>query len=243
MSGIMTGGWKAKRFWQTVSVAEAEGGFAVQLDSRRVMTPGKLPLIVPSRAMAEAVAAEWDAQEDEIRPLTMPVTRAANSAIERVRPQHAAVVTNLAAYGETDLTCHRADAPAALAARQAQAWDPLLDWAAETLGARLHPTVGVLPIAQPPGSLDALKATVAKFDPFQLTGLYDLVTLSGSVILGLAVAHRHVDPETGWAASRIDEDWQIEQWGADEEAAQAAEVKRAQFHSADRFLRFSTVYR
>ncbi|NKX45381.1 ATP12 family chaperone protein [Roseicyclus persicicus] len=231
----MTGGWKARRFWREVSVGEAEGGFSVHLDARRVMTPGKLPLTLPTRVMAEAIAAEWAAQDDEIRPLTMPVTRAANSALERVVPQQPEVAAMLAAYAETDLTCHRADTPEALQARQAAAWDPLLDWAAETHGARLLPTVGILPVAQPQASLDALAAHVAALDAFRLTALHDLVTLSGSLVIGLATAAGRLDAETGWSLSRIDEDWQIEQWGPDEEAEAAAAHKRAAFHAARRF--------
>lgn len=231
----MIGGWKSKRFWQEVSVTDAEGGFGVMLDARRVLTPGKQPLVVPTRAMAEAVAAEWAAQEGEIKPLTMPVTRAANSAIERVRPQKPEVAAMLAAYAETDLTCHRAASPAELVDRQALGWDPILDWAATVHGAPLVPVVGILPGVQPQASLDALSARVAAFDEFRLTALHDLVTLSGSILLGLAVADRHIDPDRAWSLSRIDEDWQIEQWGADEDAAEAALIKRAQFLQADRF--------
>ncbi|WP_109670963.1 ATP12 family chaperone protein [Roseicyclus mahoneyensis] len=229
------GGWKAKRFWQDVSVAQDAGGFAVMLDTRRVLTPGKQPLILPTPAMARAVAAEWAAQDGEIKPLTMPVTRAANSAIERVRPQRAEVAAMLAAYAETDLTCHRAAGPAELVARQAQAWDPLLDWAATAHGAPLIPTTGVLPVDQPPDSLRALADHVAALGEFHLTALHDLVTLSGSLLLGLATSARHLDPETAWALSRIDEEWQIEHWGRDEDADAAMEIKRAQFLQADAF--------
>lgn len=235
----MSAGWKAKRFWTEVSVAEAEGGFAVHLDARCVMTPGKLPLTLPTRPMAEAVAAEWAAQEDEIQPLTMPVTRAANSAIERVTPQRPEVAAMLAAYAETDLTCHRADAPQALAERQAAAWDPLLDWAADRFGARLFATAGILPVEQPPASLAALRAHVDGFDPFHLTAFHDLVALSGSLVLGLAVAHDHLDPETAWSMSRIDEDWQIEQWGPDDEAEAVTALKRKDFHRAKAFWRLA----
>jgi chaperone required for assembly of F1-ATPase len=231
----MIGGWKAKRFWQDVSVTEAPEGFAVMLDTRRVLTPGKQPLILPTRTMAEAVAAEWAAQEGEIQPLTMPVTRAANSAIERVRPQKPEVAAMLSAYAETDLTCHRAASPAELVARQAQAWDPVLDWAATAHGAPLIPTTGVLPVHQPPESLRALAHHVAALGEFHLTALHDLVTLSGSLLLGLATAERHVDPETAWSLSRIDEDWQIEQWGRDEDADAVMQIKRTQFLQADVF--------
>jgi chaperone required for assembly of F1-ATPase len=236
----MSAGWTAKRFWTDVSISEAEGGFAVHLDARRVMTPGKLPLTLPTRPMAEAVAAEWAAQEGEIQPLTMPVTRAANSAIERVTPQRAEVAAMLAAYAETDLTCHRAETPEALAQRQAAAWDPLLDWTAQQFGARLFATAGILPIDQPHQSLDRLAAHVAELDAFCLTALHDLVALSGSLVIGLAVAQDHLDPETGWALSRIDEEWQIEQWGRDDEAEATAALKRQDFLRAKIFWRLST---
>jgi chaperone required for assembly of F1-ATPase len=232
--------WKAKRFWTAAAVAEAEGGYQVELDGRPVRTPGKALLVLPTRAMAEAVAAEWDAQEGEIKPLTMPVTRSANSAIERVTPSHAEVAAMLSAYGETDLLCYRAEGPQDLAARQAEGWDPLLDWAAEALEARLHPTAGVLPVPQPAQSVANLSAEVTRTPPFHLTALHDLVTLSGSLILGLATAYGRLTPETAFDLSRIDEDFQIEQWGEDEEAAEFATARRAQFLHADRFWRLST---
>jgi chaperone required for assembly of F1-ATPase len=227
--------WKARRFWTDVTVAGAAGGWQVLLDSRPVRTPAKAPMDLPTEAMAQAVAKEWAAQEDEIDPLGMPITRSANSAIDRVEPQHGEVAGMLAAYAETDLLCHRADAPETLARRQAEGWDPLLDWAAEAYGARLWPTAGILPVEQPPGSLRRLHATVRELDAFRLAALHDLVTLSGSLVLALAVARRRIDPEIGWALSRIDEDWQIEQWGEDEEAARAAARKFDQFRHADRF--------
>lgn len=235
----MTAGWKAKRFWTDVSVTEADCGYGVMLDARRVMTPGKIPLTLPSRAMAEAVAAEWAAQNGEIAPLTMPVTRAANSAIERVTPQRAAVAAMLAAYAETDLICHRAAAPAELVARQAAAWDPLIAWADQALGAPLTVTTGVLPATQPASSLSSLARRVAALGPFQLTGLHDLVTISGSLILGLATTAGRLTPEAAWDISRIDEDWQIAQWGHDDEAAQMAAHKRTDFLRAAAFWSMS----
>lgn len=231
----MTGGWTAKRFWAEVSVSEAEGGYGVMLDARRVMTPGKIPLTLPSRAMAHAIAAEWAAQTGEIKPLTMPVTRAANSAIERVRPQRAEVAAMLAAYAETDLICHRAETPEALARQQAEAWDPFLEWSQEALGARLIATQGILPVEQPHASLAALSSHVGALDEFQLTALHDLVTISGSLILGLATAMGRIDPDRAWPVSRIDEDWQIAQWGHDEEAAEMANHKRTAFLQAHAF--------
>jgi chaperone required for assembly of F1-ATPase len=233
-------GWKAKRFWTDATVERAGSGWQVMLDSRPVRTPSKASLDMPTRAMAEAVAAEWAAQGEDIDPLAMPVTRSANSAIDRVAPQHAEVAAMLAAYAETDLLCHRAESPEALARRQSEAWDPLLDWAAERHGAQLIPTAGILPLDQPAGALERLAAAVRDLDAFRMTALHDLVTLSGSLVLGLAVADGRLAPDTGWQLSRIDEDWQIEQWGEDEEAAHAAARKHAQFRHAHRFWQLAS---
>lgn len=227
--------WKAKRFWKEASVEVADGGFRVLLDGRGVATPGKSPLIVPTRAMADAIAVEWDAQEGEIKPLTMPVTRAANSAIEKVTPQHAGVAAMLAEYGETDLLCYRADKQEDLTRRQAAGWDPMLDWAHERYGARLAVGAGIVPVAQRADAVMCLADAVAKTAPFPMTALHDLVTLTGSLILGLAVSDGHISASESWRLSRIDEDWQIEQWGADEEAAEAAGAKEAQLLQAQAF--------
>jgi hypothetical protein len=161
--------------------------------------------------MARAIAAEWAEQGEEIDPLSMPVTRSANSAIDRVATQHGEVADMLAAYAETDLLCHRAETPLRLHEQQAAAWDPLLDWAEHRFGARLAPTTGILPVAQAEPALRLLSDTVHGTGAFQLTALHDLVSLSGSLILGLAVAEGRLDPAEGWRLSRIDEDWQIAQ--------------------------------
>ena len=227
--------WKAKRFWTGTHVTQAGDGFGILLDTRPVKTPAKATLAVPTHAMAQAIAAEWDAQEDEIRPLTMPVTRAANAAIDKVTPQHAEVADMIAAYGDADLLCYRADGPEGLVARQAQAWDPLLDWAETTLGARLVPVMGVMHKPQDPRALAALSARVHALDPFTLTAFHDLVGLSGSLVIGFAALHAHQDPESLWHASRIDETWQEELWGVDEEARQMALAKQKQFLDAVAF--------
>jgi chaperone required for assembly of F1-ATPase len=233
-------GWKAKRFWKDVTVAEGPGGWHVLLDSRPVRTPAKAAMDLPTEAMARAVAEEWAAQEGDIDPRAMPVTRSANSAIDRVAPQHGEVAAMLAAYAETDLLCHRAESPEALARRQAEGWDPLLDWSAEVFGARLWATAGILPVAQPEASLARLHDAVRETDAFRLAAFHDFVTLSGSLILGLAVARRRLDAAEAWRLSRIDEDWQIEQWGEDEEAAEAAARKLDHFLHADRFWRLAS---
>lgn len=227
--------WKAKRFWTAAEAEACDGGFTVRLDGRPVKTPAKAALVVPTLAMAQAIAAEWDAQTGEVKPATMPVTRAANSAIDKIIPQRDEVVEILAAYGQSDLLCYRATAPAALIARQAAGWDPVLDWAASVLGARLVVTAGVVHVAQPHDALERLTARVAGMTEFQLAGLHDLVAISGSLVLALAVTERRMTPDEAWALSRVDETWQIEQWGADEEAAELEAFRRVAFGEASRF--------
>lgn len=228
--------WKAKRFWKAAAVTEGADGFGVALDGRAVKTPAKRALIVPRRALAEAIAEEWDAQEEHIDPLSMPYTRSANAAIDKVADQKEEVASIVAAYGDSDLLSYRAGHPEGLIQRQAEVWDPYLDWADAVLGVRLQPRVGVMHAAQDPGALARLDAEVRALDPFALTAFHDLVALSGSLILAFAVARGHADPKVAWAASRLDEDWQIEQWGADEEATEAAAVKYQAFiHAAEFF--------
>lgn len=231
--------WKAKRFWTETHVVPVAEGFAVHLDSRPLRTPARVALTLPTEALARAVAAEWAAQAEAIDPQTMPMTRSANSAIDKVRPQVAEVVAELASYGETDLTCHRADSPAELSRQQAEAWDPLLDWAAETLGARLLPTVGVMAHPQPAASLAALTDRLAAEDAFALCALSDLVALSGSVVIGLAAIDDVLPVAELWRRSRIDESWQESQWGEDSEAAAVAAARRAAFFHAAEFHRLS----
>ena len=167
----------------------------------------------------------------------MPYTRSANAAIDKVAHQFQEVADMLAAYAESDLLCHRADAPAPLVDRQAEAWDPLLDWAQDTFGGRLIATQGIMPVDQSPVALAAVSAPLYAATPFELTALHDLVALSGSLVIGLAVTQGHLDAETAWHVSRIDEDWQAEQWGHDDMAVAAAEVKRQAYHHAADFHR------
>lgn len=228
--------WAAKRFWKEVGVTDTEAGFGVALDGRPVKTPSKTPLAVPSRPLAEAIAEEWNAQGEKIDPNAMPLTRAANSALDKVTPQRVAVAEMLSEYGGTDLLCYRADSPHTLVARQAAAWDPLLDWAREAFDAPLAVRAGVMHIAQPEDSLRNLREQVVALDAFELTGFHDLVTISGSLVIALAVLRGHAAAEDLWPVSRIDEDFQIEQWGKDEEAAEMAEAKRRDFLNAHRFI-------
>ena len=229
--------WVAKRFWTETTVEVQDKGFEVLLDGRPVKTPLKAPLTLPTREMAEAIAGEWQAQGEKIDPETMPTTRSANAAIDKTTPQRFEVAEMLAAYGDSDLLCYRADSPDSLVARQAETWDPLLDWAEATYGARLEPRTGVMHVPQNADALSRLSQEVHGLDPFRLTGFHDLVALSGSLIIGLAAASGEHDLETLWQASRLDESWQEEQWGPDEEATALAEVKRQAFYHAQRFAR------
>lgn len=233
--------WAPKRFWKVASVSEGPEGFGVTLDGRAVRTPAKAQLIVPTRTMAEAIAAEWDAQGDHVDPRTMPATRGANAAIDKVTVQHAEVADMLAAYGATDLLCYRAESPAELIARQAEQWDPLLDWLEETYGARLVTSVGVMHVAQTDEALARLTREVHALSAFELAAFHDLVSLSGSLVIGLAATRDAWPIEELWAVSRLDEDWQAEQWGVDEEAAEVAAIKRESFLNAKRFYDASRI--
>lgn len=223
-----------KRFWTEALAVETEAGWGVALDGRPLQTPARAALAIPSRAVAEAMAAEWNGAGAVFDPLAMPTTRAVNTAIDRVAPNRAAVAEEIAAYGESDLLCYRAEAPEALAAREAAAWDPWLDWIRETWDAPLVCAAGVLHVAQPPMSVARLRALVGGRDAFALTPLHEMVALSGSLVLGLAVAEGALEAGEAWAISRVDETWQAEQWGEDAEAAEAAARKAADFAAAAR---------
>lgn len=231
--------WKLKRFWKNADIAETDAGFSVQLDGRAVKTPAKTALVVPTRALAEKIAEEWNAVEGQIDPSRMPFTRSSNAAIDKVCHQHAEVADMLAAYGDADLTCYRADSPQELVARQAETWDPLLDWTDAALGARLIPVQGVVHSPQNPQALKALSAQVHALDPFALTAFHDLVSLSGSLVIGFAALHGLHDSQTLWKMSRIDELWQEEQWGEDEEAQEMAARKESDFLHAKAFHNLS----
>lgn len=227
------GGWEARRFWTGAEARETGEGWQVFLDGRALRTPGKQALILPTRALAEGIAAEWQAQGEFIRPETMPLTRAANSAIERVAPQRAGVAAMLADYAGTDLLSHRAEQPRALVEAQAAQWQPLLDWLADRHGARLAVTAGIMPVAQDPAALARLGEVVAGFGPFGLTALHDLVTLPGSLVLGLAVVDGRLTAREAHRLSRLDEAHQAALWGRDEEAEAAAEARLAALCAAE----------
>ena len=221
--------WAMKRFWTEVSVQPETGGVAVRLDGRPVRTPAKALLLAPNQAVAEKIAQEWDAQEKTVDPNTMPWTRTTNAAIDKVAVQRPEVTEHLASYAGTDLLCYRADGPASLVARQCETWDPIIERLQSEFGVKLNVTQGVMPVEQNCDDLSRLTSAMGDMTDFQLAGFHDLVTLSGSFALGLAVTRNWATPDQLWAASRLDESWQIEQWGEDEEASEAAQIKKVAF--------------
>lgn len=226
-----------KRFYRRVDVAEAEGLYAPVLDGKHVRTPGRALLGTEQRSLAEAIAEEWDAQTEHIDPTTMPLTRIANSAIDGVAVRMAETRADIAAYAATDLLCYRAESPGELVERQAKVWDPLLDWAADTIGARLVMGEGVIPVDQPPEAIEAVGTALESYDALALAALHMATTLTGSAILALALARRRLETPDAWVAAHIDEDWQMAQWGEDAEAAARRAAKLRDFEAAALILR------
>lgn len=222
-----------KRFWKEVSVGPDR---VIALDGRPVRTPGRAPLAPPTAASAELVAAEWRSVGDTVDPRAMPMTGLANAAIDRIAPDPAAFAAGLARYGEGDLLYYRADGPAELIRRQAALWDPVLDWARARYDIRFETATGVIHRRQPPATVERLGRAVAAFDPFTLAALSPLVTITGSLLLALAMADEAMEPDAAWRAATVDEDWQAEQWGEDALATQAQANRRREFDAAARFL-------
>jgi chaperone required for assembly of F1-ATPase len=225
-----------KRFYKDVAIKDDGAGAVLLLDGRPVRTPGKAQLKLPSRALAEAVADEWRAQGERIDPATMPLTKLANSAIDGVAGREQAVIDDIMSHAASDLLCYRAPGPQGLVAAQAKHWDEVLDWARAALGAPLMLGEGVVHVAQPQASLDRLKERLAGRDPFSLAALHVMTALSGSALLALAVALGRLSPEQAWDAAHVDEDWQISQWGEDQEAAERRANRRRDFTAAARTL-------
>jgi chaperone required for assembly of F1-ATPase len=220
-----------QRFYRTVGVAELGGKFAVLLDGRSVKTPAHATLASPSRRLSEAIAAEWDAQRDVIDPAKMPLTRLANAIIDGVAPSGGRVAEEIAKYLASDLVFYRAAKPDALMTRQAQAWDPLLGWAAEAFGARFVLAQGVVHVTQPEPALAAMRAAIPD-DPWRLGAVNSITTLTGSALIALALLHVRLSADAAWAAAHVDEDWNMEQWGRDELALRQRAYREAEMRAA-----------
>lgn len=227
-----------KRFWSAVTVTSERG---IALDARPVRTPGRVPLILPTGALAEAIAGEWRAVGDTIDPRAMPLTALANAAIDRVASDPRAFAAGLARYADSDLVCYRAETPEPLVARQAAIWDPVIGWAQRRYDVGIEVTAGVVHRAQPPAMLARLGDAVAAFDAWTLAALSPVVTLTGSLLLALALVEGAATPDAVWAAAHVDEDWQVEMWGEDALATQTRALRRADFDAATRFLSLTAV--
>jgi chaperone required for assembly of F1-ATPase len=225
-----------KRFYTSVGVATGNGTHRILLDGKPVRTPRKAELALPTRALAQAVAAEWEAQGTRIDPASMPLTRLVNSGLDGVTGREAAVRADICAYAGSDLVCYRAAEPEPLVQRQREAWDPVLDWAHAALGARFAVVDGIMPSPQPRACVEAVTAALARQDALALTALHAMTTLMGSVLLALAHAHGRLTAEQAWAAAHVDEDWQIEKWGWDAEAKARRDRRWAEMAAASRLL-------
>jgi chaperone required for assembly of F1-ATPase len=225
-----------KRVYRAVRVAPAGDGWSILLDARTLQTPGRAALALPKRGLAEAIAAEWDAQADKIAPTTMPLMRLAATAIDRVAQQRRQAIAEIVGYVGTDVVCYRADRPAELVARQAALWQPLVDWATLRFDAPLPVTTGIVPRRPPAAVVAALAAAVEPFDLWWLTALHAATTACGSIVIGLALAERRLDAEGAWAAAQLDETYQIEQWGEDAEAAARRRELRRDIEATARFM-------
>jgi chaperone required for assembly of F1-ATPase len=225
-----------KRFWQGVAVARADGGWTIELDGRPVRTPARAALVVPNRALADAVAAEWTSVEADIDPRAMPLTGLANAAIDRVAPERETFAAGIARYAEADLACYRSDWPPELVERQAACWDPLLAWARQRYDVDFATTSALIHVPQPPATVQRLGHAVAALDPFRLVALLPLVTVGGSLIAGLAVLEKAIAPPAAWQAVSIDDRWQLEQWGSDSEAQLALDNRQRDFRAAAHFV-------
>lgn len=229
-----------KRFYKDVTVGDREGGTAVLLDGRPVRTPKKRLLTLPTRALAEAIAAEWAAQTTHVDPASMPLSKLAITALDGVAEHMGEVAADIVKFAGSDLLCYRAEAPAVLVGLQAEAWDPVLHWMEGEIGTRFVLAEGVMPVEQSQAVLDGVAEVVAPYDAMALTSLHVMTTLMGSAVLALAHAKGRLSADDAWAAAHVDEEWQISQWGVDVEAAERREKRLREMQAASRFLQLLT---
>lgn len=229
----------ARRFYKTVSVAGTKAPFSIRLDERPVRTPLKRALELPTKALAEAVATEWEGQGEKIEPHTMPLTRLANTTLDRVEPDLDRIIGEIVDFAGSDLVCYRAEKPQGLVERQARAWQPVLDWARSTLGAEFQATEGVVHVRQPAAALQATRNYLAEKSPWDLTAIHNITTLTGSALIAAMACSNAIPASEAWDEAHVDEDWQIEQWGWDEEARHRRNHRRREFDTCLRFCELS----
>lgn len=225
-----------KRFYDHAGIGAQQDGYSVMLDGKALRTPARKPLLLPNAAMARAVADEWAAQGDKIAPASMPLTRLVNHVIDRADGNRDAILSQICAYMATDLLRYRASSPDSLVQRQAAAWDPLVAWAEQHLGVDLPVTAEVMPLAADGAADMACRAAIKNMNMFQITALGEVVTAAGSLIIGLALLAGRIDAAGAWAAASVDDDYQAERWGADQEAAKMLAVRRAGLDAGARLL-------
>jgi chaperone required for assembly of F1-ATPase len=230
-----------KRFYQSASVEASGDGWQVLLDGRAVKTPKRQALTLPTRTLAEAIAAEWQAQAAVINPAAMPLTKLANSTLDGVIAREEAVRAEIAAYAGNDMLCYRAERPEDLVARQAEAWNPLLAWARERFGAHLTTGGGVMPVTQDAENVARLAEAIARLDAHALAACHVITTLTGSAVLALAHMHGRLTLDEAWKAAHVDEDYQIGRWGEDAEAKRRHALRFAEMQTASAFFRLSRV--
>ena len=221
-----------RRFYKTAAAGPHAAGFAVLLDGKAALTPARKPLAVADRRVAEALAAEWEAQGERLDPAAMPLTRIVNAAIDRVAGETDAVRAEIVKYAGTDLICYRAEGPASLVAAQAAAWDPLIAWAQEALGVRLTLAEGIVHVAQDESALVAVDAALQPLDALSLAALSTITALTGSAVIALAVLKGRLKVDEAWAAAHVDEDWQLAHWGTDEAALARRAARRREIDAA-----------
>lgn len=224
------------RFWRAATAEAVAGGFIVLLDGKPMRLPGNVQLVVPMAELASAIATEWEAVSGRFTPDDLPLTRLATTAQERVRAARGQIIMQLVAYGMNDLLCYRAANDPALAAREAEIWQPWLDWAALALGAELRVTQGVIPVAQPAAAAAAFASALEQYDEYQLAGLGVIIPALGSLVLGLALAADRLCPESACAASQLGEHWQEAKWGVDAEAAARRALVQEDVAQCARFM-------
>lgn len=225
-----------KRFWKTAEAVESGIGWGVELDGKPLRTPAREPLIVPTRALAEAIGGEWNDVEEKIDPRSMPLTGLANAAVDRVAPNRQAFAEGLARYAEADLACYRAESPRGLVELQAEHWDPLLSWGRRRFDVDFNTTTGIVHVDQPAATIDRLVHAISTLDSFRLAGLSPLVTVGGSLLAALGVLEGAFTPEQAWDAVSVDDRWQLEKWGSDAEAEAALANRSWDFLAAAKFL-------
>ena len=225
-----------KRFYKAVSVEAVEGGFDIRLDGRPIRSPAKAPLVIPTKALADAIAGEWEMQGENIRPQDMPLMQLASTAVDLIGKGRDTIVDGVVAYAETDLLCYRAEHPKPLVDRQARMWQPLLDWATLRYDAPLQVCAGLMPKPQPAEAIRALRHAVEEMDDWVLSAFQTVTSACGSLIVALALMERRIDAEEAFQLSQLDETFQIEQWGEDAEATKRRAALRADIASCRRFL-------